>query len=51
MLAFPNFELDFILETDASGDGLGAVLAQKYQDGGIRPVAFASRTLQPHEKN
>ena len=51
MLAFPNFEQDFILETDASGDGLGAVLAQKHQDGGIRPVAFASRTLQPHEKN
>ena len=51
VLAFPNFELDFILETDASGDGLGAVLAQKHQDGGIRPVAFASRTLQPHEKN
>ena len=51
VLAFPNFEQDFILETDASGEGLGAVLAQKHQDGGIRPVAFASRTLQPHEKN
>ena len=51
VLAFPNFEQDFILETDASGEGLGAVLAQKHQDGGIGPVAFASRTLQQHEKN
>ena len=51
MLPFPNFEHDFILETDASGEGLGAMLAQKHQDVGIRPVAFESRTLQPHEKN
>ena len=51
VLAFPDFERDFILETDASGEGLGAVLAQKHGDGAVRPVAFASRTLQPHEKN
>ena len=50
MLAYPDFEQNFLLETDASGAGLGAVLAQKL-DGIIRPVAFASRTLQPHEKN
>ena len=50
VLAYPDFEQSFILETDASGTGLGAVLAQKVQ-GIVRPVAFASRTLQPHEKN
>ena len=50
MLAFPDFERGFVLETDASGEGLGAVLAQKHEDG-VRPVAFASRTLQPHERN
>ena len=51
VLAFPDFTRDFLLETDASGVGLGAVLAQKQEDGAVRPLAFASRTLQPHEKN
>ena len=51
MLTFPNFEVPFILETDASGSGLGAVLSQKQEDGAIRPVAYASRTLQKHERN
>ena len=30
--------------------GLGAILAQKQFDGSIRPIAYASRTLQQHEK-
>ena len=51
MLAFPDFEKEFLLETDASIKGLGAVLAQKQEDNSVRPVAYASRTLQPHEKN
>ena len=51
ILVLPDFQRDFMLETDASGQGLGAVLAQKQEDGLIRPIAFASRTLQPHERN
>ena len=51
ILAFPDFKEDFLLETDASGTGLGAVLSQKQPNGQIRPIAYASRTLQSHEKN
>ena len=33
---------DFHLTTDASGDGLGAVLSQLADDGKYHPVAFTS---------
>ena len=51
VLAFPDFSKTFILETDASGTGLGAVLSQNQEDDRPKPLCFASRTLQSHEKN
>ena len=50
VLAFATFEQPFILETDASGTGLGAVLAQRQDDITIRLIAYASRSLQPPER-
>ena len=34
-----------------SGEGLGAVLAQQQEDNSIRPIAYASRSLQSHERS
>ena len=50
VLAYPNFDLPFTLHTDASGDGLGAVLEQE-DNGQFHPIAYASRTVSKHEKN
>ena len=51
ILAFPDFGKPFLLETDASKEGLGAVLSQKQGDGCYHPVAFGSHSLTPLEKN
>ncbi len=50
VLAYPDFNLPFVLHTDASEKGLGAILYQ-HQDGGLRVIAYGSRTLSPAEKN
>ena len=49
VLAFADFEKEFQLETDASSEGLGAVLSQKQPDGNWHPVAFGSRELKGGE--
>ena len=51
LLAFPDFTKPFLLETDASKEGLGAVLSQKQDDGRFHPVAFGSCSLTPTERN
>ena len=51
VLAFTDYTKDFLLETDASKEGLGAVLSQKQEDGWFHPVPYGSRVLTTHEKN
>ena len=51
IVAYPNFEKPFILYTDASEEGIGAVLHQKDDQGKERIIACASRVLNQYEKN
>ena len=51
ILVFPDFDNPFLLETDASKEGLGAVLSQKQSDGHYHPVTFGSHSLILSEKN
>src|SRR6266498_1782994 len=51
VLLFSNFDKPFVLYTDASLKGLGAVLEQEDENKNLRPVAYASRSLTPAEKN
>ena len=50
MLKSADYEKPFYVETDASFDGLGAVLSQEYE-GKLHPVAYASRGLRNAERN
>ena len=50
VLGYADFKQPFLLETDASHDGLSAILSQ-VQEGQKRVIAYASRRLKPTEKN
>jgi hypothetical protein len=45
VLALPDFTLPFVLECDASGEGIRAVLMQ-----GGHPIVFESRKLSQPER-
>ena len=51
ILVFPDFDKPFLLETDASNEGLGVVLSQKQDNGCYHPVMFGSHSLMSSEKN
>ena len=47
---FPDFSREFLLDTDASDQGIGGVLSQIQSDGQERVVVYASRLLSKSER-
>ena len=50
ILTLPDFNLPFVLTTDASENGLGWILSNKYPDGSERVCSFGGRALRGSEK-
>ena len=50
ILAYRDYQLPFVLHTDSSSEGLGAVLYQK-QEGKLTVIAYASRSVSKTESN
>ena len=51
ILAYANYRKPFKLHTDASENGLGAVLYQKQDDGTDGVITYASLNLSKSERN
>ena len=51
VLTYPNFNHDFVLETNASVKGLGAILSQSKSDDKLHPIAYVSRVLSNAERH
>ncbi|KAL5489194.1 hypothetical protein EMCRGX_G018260 [Ephydatia muelleri] len=50
VLRSPDFNKEFVLQTDASNRGIGAVLSQRDAAGGENPIAYFSKKLLPREE-
>ena len=50
ILAYPNFRKEFILDTDASFNTIGAVLLQKDEGGHEHVIAHGSHSMGAHKK-
>ena len=51
ILAYPDYQLPFVLHTDSSSEGLGAVLYQKQDGKLIQVIAYASRSVSKSESH
>ena len=51
VLTYPDFNHDFVLETDASVKGLVAILSESKSDDKLYPIAYASRVLFNAERH
>ena len=50
ILAHPDPSRQYVLNTDASGFAVAAVLSQEQADGSMRPIAYYSRKMEPAER-
>ena len=51
LMAYPDPTKEYILDTDASGHGIGGVLSQMHEDGREHVIAYASYSLRETQRN
>ena len=51
ILAYPDYQLQFILHTDSSSEGLVVVFLYQKQDDKLRVIAYVSRSVGITESN